>query len=471
MHPFDMPADAMPEQYGDVQGLRVPPHSNESEAAVLGGLLLSAEAWEHCGDLLSADDFYRTEHRLIFDAIAHLTSVSQPVDVVTVFGRLQELDKAGETGGLTFVNSLAQYVPSASNIRRYAEIIRERAILRRMIAVSDEIATSAFDPKGAAAGELLDGAMGKLQALQLRGIRSEPVQVQSLAVGFIDRIQALADGTVEPGLPTRIPSLDRMLGGGLKPGKQVIVAARPSVGKSSFAQQLCLNLARDGHACAILSQEMGNDELMDRAVANLGRVSLANLATGKLADGEDGRMVEGLDAMRDMPLFFDDQSGLSLSDISAKARLLKRKHDVKVIVLDYLQLCASSKASDSRHHQIEELSRGIKHLAKQLDVTFISLSQLNREVEKRTSGRPVLSDLKESGAIEEDADVVILLSRHGDEQNGVRQIVCDVPKNRQGKVSELGLIFDGEYQRWSESAEPFYQQKAQSRGRSYTEEF
>lgn len=472
MHPHDMPMDALPSD-DSIRHLRIPPHSNESESAVLGGLLLSPVAWEHCADLLTADDFYRAEHRAVFEAISSLVAHAKPVDVVTVFTQLQADGKAADAGGLTTLNALAQYVPSAANIRRYAEVIRERAILRRMVTVGDELAASAFDPAGSDAGALLDGAMGKLQALQLRGVRSKPVPVQSMVVGFIDRIQALADGDVQPGLPTRIPGLDRMLGGGLKPGKQVILAARPSVGKSSFAQQLCLNLARDGHACAILSQEMGNDELMDRAVANLGRVSLENLQTGRLADGEDARMAEALDGMRDIPLLLDDQSGLALADISAKARLLKRQHGVKVIVLDYLQLCTSAKAKDSRHHQIEELSRGIKHLAKQLEVTFISLSQLNRDVEKRTDGRAKLSDLKESGAIEEDADVVILLSRHGDNKEGPRQIVCDVPKNRQGRVGELGLIFEGEFQRWSESAEPFRQQPAgrARASRSYAEDF
>ena len=456
MHPREFDSSpAQPPEDPALATLRVPPHSMEAESGVLGGLLLDNGAWDRVGDLLVEGDFYRHEHRLTFGAIAALLIACKPADVVTVHEHLQRAGNLDAVGGLTYLNSLAQYVPSAANIRRYAEIVRERSILRKLLSASDEIATSAFNPQGADVETILDAAAGKLQALQLRGIRSMPVLVETLVVPLIDRVEALAEGRVRAGIPTRIPTLDRMLGGGIKPGKQIIVAARPSVGKSSFAQQICLNLARDGHACAFFSQEMGNDELADRAVANLGMLGLDRLATGKLLEDEWSRLSEGVEALRSMPLYFDEQAALSLSDIRSKARMLKRQHDVKVIVLDYLQLCAGAKAGDSRHHQLEELSRGIKNLAKELGLTFISLSQLNREVEKRTSGRPVLSDLKESGAIEEDADVVILLSRNGDQKTGPRQIVCDVPKNRQGRVGELGLIFDGEYQRWSESAEAF----------------
>lgn len=469
MHPreFD-PSMALPPDDPALAMMRVPPHSLEAEASVLGGLLLDNSAWDHCGDLLTEADFYRHEHRLIYAAIGGLILANKPADVVTVLDRLQTDGKAEQAGGVLYLNSLAQYVLSAGSVRRYAEIVRERAILRRLISASDEIATSAFNPQGADPGALLDVALSKLQALQLRGARAMPVAVEGLVVSLIDRVSDLAEGKVQPGIPTRIPSLDRMLGGGIRPGKQIIVAARPSVGKSSFAEQICLNLARDGHPCAILSQEMPSDELTERAVANLGRVSLERLATGKLEDDDWGRFTDGVEALRGMPLYFDDQAALTLADISAKARMLKRQHGVKLIVLDYLQLCSSGKSGDSRHHQLEELSRGIKNLARQLELTFISLSQLNRDVEKRSSGRPVLSDLKESGAIEEDADVVMLLSRHGDSKDGPRQIVCDLPKNRQGRVGELGLIFDGEHQRWTESAEPF-QFKTPPR-RHYTED-
>jgi len=470
MHPHDLdPSMALPPDDLEVRQLRLPPHSIQCECGVLGGLLLDSSNWEHVGDLLAESDFYRAEHRLVFAAIAALAGASKPADVLTVHAELQRRGKADDAGGLSYLNSLAQYVPSASNMRRYAEIVRERAVLRELIAANDASSTLAFNPQGADASQILDRSMGRLQTLQLRGVRSKPVLVQDLVVPFLDRFQALSDGTVKPGIPTRIPTLDRMLGGGIKPGKQIIVAARPSIGKSSFAQQICLNLARDGHACAFLSQEMGNAELTDRAVANLGSVDLERLSTGS-KDGDDAaRVAKSVEAMRNLPLLFDDQPALTLADISAKARLLKRQHGVKLIVLDYLQLCASGKTDDSRHHQLEEISRGIKNLAKQLDLSFISLSQLNREVEKRASGRPVLSDLKESGSIEEDADAVLLLSRH---QGNPQQIVCDVPKNRQGRVGEFRLIFNGQYQQWMESAEPFLHTPVASQShKRYTNDF
>lgn len=279
--------------------------------------------------------------------------------------------------------------------------------------------------------------------------------IQDLTVTFLDRLTDLSEGKIEPGIPTRIPALDRMLGGGLKPGAQVVLAARPSVGKSSFAQQICLNVAADGHACAFFSQEMQSLELTQRAFANLGHIGLDNIQSGKLADHEWSRLTEAIERVRMLPFHIDDQPALTLMDIAAKARMLKRQHDVKLIAIDYLQLCAAGKAGDSRHHQIEELSRGTKVLARQLGITILLLSQLNREVEKRVSGRAVLSDLKESGAIEEDADVVILLNKTGDtRQDGTKLIACDVPKNRQGRTGEIALRFDGTTQRWEESSEP-----------------
>jgi replicative DNA helicase len=269
----------------------------------------------------------------------------------------------------------------------------------------------------------------------------------------LDRIQSRADGTEAKGIPTGIPDLDRMLGGGLKGGKQIILAARPSVGKSSLAQQICLNVAKAGYGAAFFSQEMTKDDLTDRASSNLGRIDLEHVITGELADDEWSRLVEAVERMRSLPLYLDDQPALTLHDISAKARMLKRQHDVKLIVIDYIQLCGAGD-KDSRHHQIEQLSRGLKTLSKQLDLTVITLSQLNREVEKRPGGRPQLSDLKESGSIEEDADVVMLLSRATEERDGYRTILCDLPKNRQGRTGPLYLGFNGKYQEWTATVAP-----------------
>lgn len=446
--------------------LRVPPHSVEGETSVLGGLLLDNSAWDRVGDLLTEADFYRHEHKLIYAAVGALINAGKPADIVTVYTHLA--NQADDVGGLSYLHQLAQYVPSAANIRRYAEIVRDSAILRGLVSVGDTIATSAFSPMGKDVATILDEAGALVTGLRVNTGRTIPTSIEGSVVALLDRVQDLADGNVPPGIPTRIPSLDRMLGGGLKGGKQIIIAARPSIGKSSLGEQICLNLALEGYGAALLSQEMSKDELTDRAVANLGRIALDNIISGKLADEEWSRLTEAVERMRGIPMYLDDQPGLTLHDIAAKARMLKRQHDIKLVVVDYIQLCDGGKDKDNRHHQIEELSRGTKKLARQLDITIILLSQLNREVEKRVSGRPVLSDLKESGSIEEDADVVMLLSRAQENPGGVQLINCDIPKNRQGKVGGLTLGFNGSFQQWHESVMPFEFKKPAKR--HYTED-
>lgn len=442
------------------------PWSPEAETSVLGALMLDGAAWDSVGDLLTADQFFDARNGRIFTAVAGLVAGSKPADIVTVFDQLHA-SGGGDGIDLAMLNQIAQFVPSAGNLRRYAEIVAERALMRSLMKAADEVKTIAVDTSVPVLARL-DKAQGVLQALQVKKARQMPTVIADTIVGLLDRVERLADGTSLPGIPTGIPALDRMLGGGFKPGKQVIIAARPSVGKSSLAEQLCINLARAGHPAAMFSQEMGKDELADRAVANIGRIALDRLLSGQLLQHEWARLTEAIEVMRNLPLHFDDQPALTLSDISAKARMLKRQHGIKLIVIDYLQLCAAGKATDNRHHQIEEMSRGLKNLARELDITIVTLSQLNREVEKRTSGRPILSDLKESGAIEEDADVVILLSRHSISSEGVNLIACDVPKNRQGRVGELALCFEGMYQLWQESTVSLQSKKKD--GRQYTDE-
>jgi replicative DNA helicase len=442
MHPHDLDPDLMP-------------WSPEAESSVLGSLLLDNRAWDRVGDVLQAKHFYQPSHGVIFTAIAALLAGNKPADLYTVLDELQRAGKAEAVGGLAYLNSLAQQVTSAGNARRYAEIVAERALMRGIQEGAEKVKALALAP-GLTAAERLDQAQAVLQALQVGGGRSMPSAIYASAIRLMDRVQAVADGHVAPVIPTGIPGLDRMIGGGLKGGKQVIIAARPSIGKSSLAEQVCINAAAAGYPSAVFSQEMSNDELTDRATANLGRIELDNVISGRLDKDEASRLTEALERLRNLPLYLDDQAGLTLHDIGAKARMLKRQHGIRVIAIDYLQLCASSGkvSADSRHHQIEELSRGIKTLARQLDVCFLSLSQLNREVEKRTTGKPVLSDLKESGAIEEDADIVMLLSRNSTTPEGFQVINCDVPKNRQGRVGAVALGFHGAHQRWHETVAP-----------------
>ena len=454
MHPHEFMPEALP-------------WSPEAETSVLGALMLDGAAWDSVGDILSAGHFFDPRNGRIFTAVAGLVAASKPADIVTVYDQLQA---SGSDDGVNLVmlGQMAQFVPSASNLRRYAEIVAERALMRSLMRAADEVKTIAGHTSVPVLARL-DKAQGVLQALQVKKARQMPTVIADTIVGLLDRVERLAEGTMQPGIPTGIPSLDQMLGGGFKPGKQVIIAARPSVGKSSLAEQLCINLARAGHPAAMFSQEMGKDELADRAVANIGRIALDRLLSGQLEQHEWSRLTEAIEVMRCLPLHFDDQPALTLSDISAKARMLKRQHGIKLIVIDYLQLCAAGKATDSRHHQIEEMSRGLKNLARELDITIVTLSQLNREVEKRTSGRPILSDLKESGAIEEDADVVILLSRYSTSPQVDNVIACDVPKNRQGRVGELALSFKGMYQQWQESTVPLHTKKM-GNSRQYTNE-
>lgn len=450
--------------------LREPPHSEQSEAAVLGCLLQDNGAFDQIGDVLTPEQFYSHANRLIYQAISSMILAGKPADVITVFEDLKKIGKADEAGGLAYLDAVASHRISQANGRRYAQLVAEKAILRGMIAASDVVAKLAFEESDLSVSDRLDRAQQAMQAVQLGAGRKMPRPIQECVVELLDRIQHRADGTAPKGVETGIPHLTRLLGGGWKGGKQVIIAARPSVGKSSLAMRFCLTAALAGAPSAFLSQEMGNDELVDRAAATLGRLDLENVISGKLSDDEWSRLCEAVDTIRQLPLHLDDQAALTLADISAKARMLKRQHGLKLLVIDYIQLCAGGKDKDNRHHQIEQLSRGLKNLAKQLDICIVTLSQLNREVEKRQNGKPILSDLKESGSIEEDADVVLLLHRLTEGENGFRTIHCDVPKNRQGKTGAVTLGFDGRYQDWRETVAPPPELKTPMR-KHYTEDF
>jgi replicative DNA helicase len=444
------------------------PWSVESESSVLGGLLQDNEAWDRVSDVLEPKHFYEHAHGLIFGVISGLIVASKAADVVTVYDALEKQGKGEEVGGLAYLASLAQYVPSASNIRRYAEIVAERAVMRGMLESADKAKELATAAGAGTVAERLNEAVQLFQGLQVHRGRQVPRHISEGAVAMLARIDDLAAGRRTPGLPTRIPGFNRLLSGGFKPGKQVVIAARPSIGKSSLALAILLGLAQDCEPCAFLSQEMEAEELTDRTVANMGEVNLENLIMGRLDADEWSRMTAAVDSLKTLPLYFDEQPALTMADIQAKARILRRQHGIKVLVLDYLQLCAGNPKADKRHHQIEEITRGLKTLAKQLGITIVTISQLSRDVERRTSGKPVLSDLKESGAIEEDADVVILLSTSYSRGNGQKVIEADFAKNRQGRKGSVMLAFDGEYQRWVETVTSDRPQKAV--GKSYTED-
>lgn len=436
------------------------PWSPEAEAGVVGALLMQNDLLDQVADIVSAEHFHDPAIARVFDALARMIVAGKPADVITVWDQLKQSRK-DEGIDLVWLNGLSHVATTSSQrVRRYAEIIAEKSVGRRFVSAADEVRALANEQ-----GPVLDRigmAQAKLETLQESSTKSDPQPIENFVSGILDHLQELADGKVEPGIPTRIPALDRLLGGGLKPGKLMIPAARPSVGKSSLATQILQNVAMQGHTAALFSMEMSCQELTNRVIANLGRIDLDHIETGKLTDDEWSRLSDAVERLREMPLFFDEQPALTLHSIAAKARVLKRKHNLRVLAIDYIQLCATTNAKLSRHHQLEEISRGLKALAKQLDITVIALSQLNRDVEKRPGGRPVLSDMKESGAIEEDADVAMLLwcDKEGADSN---HMGLELAKNRQGKRKGLvALHFEGSFQRWHESTQALSEQKAKN---------
>lgn len=424
--------------------LRVPPHSDEAEQSVLGGLLLDNRAWDKAGDLLTEADFYRHEHRLIFGAIGALLAANKPADVLTVFDRLQGLDV-----GMDYLQALSVSVPSASNIRRYAEIVRERSILRKLISAGDDIATSAFNPQGKSAGEIIDAAASIIGELDRRQQRKAPQAVGDLIAAALDRYTNLAEGKKSPANRTGIPPLDRMLNGGLRPGKVYGIAARPSVGKSSAARTILVNQALDGIPTLLLSQEMPIDEVIDCMVSELGRIDSAALQTGQFAREDWGRLSEGAERLIGLPLYVDDQGSLTLADIRSKARTVK---GLGLLAVDYLQLCSTTLKGKTTNDEVAELSKGLKALAMELGIPIIVLSQLNRDVEKRADKEPMLADLRDSGAIEQDLDVAVLLWTAQD-GNDSRLVGWKVAKHRGGPKGIFGMRWQPSVNRWDESME------------------
>jgi replicative DNA helicase len=428
------------------------PWSIEAESSVVGSLLLDNGAWDRVGDILQADDFYRFEHRTIFGAVAAMVNAGKAADVVTVFEYLQSQGKESDAGGLPYINQLAQYIPSASNVRRYAEIVAERALMRRLLAAADKARELAIEP-GMTAVERLDRCMDQFQSLTVNRGGNEPQAVGELVVSVLDRINDLERGEVLPGILTKLPSWDRFTSGGNRPGKQVVIAARPSVGKTALALTIAKHAALAGHPVAVLSMEMEKQELIERYLADIGQVDLGHLMTGKLEGDEWSSLSAAVETLNQLPIYIDDQPAMTLADIQIKARKLKRERGIKLLVADYLQLIAPSDPKASRHHQIEAISRGLKVLGKQLGLTTIVLSQLNREVEKRTDKRATLGDLKESGAIEEDADVIVLLSNDHTREDGTQVIHAEMAKNRGGRKGFFKLALTGKYQRIVETVD------------------
>ena len=443
---------AVPDDFGhdrQVAQLRIPPHSIESESSVLGGLLLDNGAWDRVGDLLTEGDFYRYEHRMIYGAICALVNATKPADVITVFEHLQSLGKAEEIGGLSYLNSLAQYVPSAGNIRRYAEIVRERSILRKLVSASDEIATNAFNPKGRPVAQIVDEAEQKIFNIGEEGSRMKQgfQGMDSLVVALLDRVTEMADNPNDiTGVPTGFYDLDRETAG-FQAGDLIVLAARPSMGKTALAINIAEHVAlNEGLPVAVFSMEMGAAQLAVRIVGSIGRIDQGHLRTGKLTDEEWPRLTEAIEKLRNISLHIDESAGLTSSELRANARRLARKcGKLGLIVVDYLQLMSGSSSGDeNRATELGEISRGLKMLAKELQCPVLALSQLNRSVETRTDKRPMMSDLRESGAIEQDADIIMFIYRDDyynkdSKEPGVAEII--IAKQRNGPTGTTKLAF------------------------------
>ena len=451
MDKLSNPRESATHRDDEVARLRVPPHSVEAEQSVLGGLLLDNLAWDRAAELLTDSDFYRYEHRLIFSAIAALVQHSRPADVITVFEHLQGLGKADDCGGLAYLNALAQSVPSAANMRRYSEIVRERAVLRKLIAASDEIATAAFNREGRNVGQILDEAESKILKIGEEGSRQQqgPQSMDRLVVALLDRVNELAetDAGDVTGVRTGYFEMDSMTAG-LQKGDLIVLAARPSMGKTAFALNIAEHVSvKEELPVLVFSMEMGASQLALRLVGSLGRINQQNLRTGRLADDEWGRLAEAVDKLGKVQMFIDETAALTVAELRARARRMARQFGgtLGLIIVDYLQLMSGSGGSDeNRATELGEISRGLKALAKELQCPVIALSQLNRSVESRTDKRPMMSDLRESGAIEQDADIILFIYRDDyynkeSKEPGVAEIL--IAKQRNGPVGTVRLAF------------------------------
>lgn len=441
----------------EIAALRVPPHSIEAEQSVLGGLLLDNQAWDRLADLITAADFYRHEHREIFKALGQLINATKPADVITVFELLKSAGVEDQCGGLQYLNAIAQSVPSAANARRYAEIVREQAVLRSLIAAGDEMITDALYPAGRQVSQILDNAETRILRIGEEGQKSRQIWRSSdaLVVEAIDRITEAAErgaGDVT-GITTGYANLDSMTSG-LQAGDLVVLAARPSMGKTALAINIGEHVAiKECLPVLVFSMEMGAGQLMNRMIASTGRIDHQAIKTGRLSDDEWARLSEAAETLGKAPIHIDESAGLSPNELRARARRKARECGGKLglIVVDYLQLMSPSEvagggrgAAENRATVIGEISRGLKALAKELQCPVIALSQLNRSVETRPDKRPLMSDLRESGAIEQDADVIMFIYRDeyynkDTKEPGIAEVI--IGKHRNGPTGTVKLTF------------------------------
>ena len=448
------------------QRLKVPPNSLEAEQSLLGGLMLDNSAWDQVADLIVAADFYRADHRLIFAAITELAENGSPSDVVTISEFLENRNELEASGGLAYLATLANETPGAANVKAYATILREHSMLRSLIEAGNAISGSAYTTEGRTASDLVDQAERLVFDIAEKGARGRVGfrSLKQLLPDVVDRIDTLhQSGGDITGIPSGFNDLDKMTAG-LQPGDLVVVAGRPSMGKSTFAVNIAENAAIGAKIpTAIFSLEMPSQQLLNRLISSLGRVNQEHLRTGKFPDEDWSRINTAVQLMSDAPIFIDDSSSLSPTEIRARARRLKRESNLGLIVIDYLQLMQVQGSTENRATEISEISRSLKALARELEVPVIALSQLNRSVELRADKRPVMSDLRESGAIEQDADLIIFIYREevykpDTQKKGLANI--NIAKQRNGPIGEFPLTFVGRFTRFENFVPEAYADEA-----------
>jgi replicative DNA helicase len=435
-----------------IEAIKLPPYSINAEQAVIGALMLDKQAWDKVAELLIEDDFYRRDHQLIYRSIKMLAEKQSPLDVITLSETLEQLGWIEECGGLAYLATLAKETPSAANITAYAEIVREKSVLRQLISSGSDIADLAFYPQGRQTIELIESAEQKVfhiaDQYRRQGTGFKPIK--PLLAMAIDRIEQLfqKEGHIT-GASTGFTDFDEMTSG-MQPSDLVIVAGRPSMGKTTFAMNIAEHVAiKEQLPVAVFSMEMPGEQLAMRMISSLGRIDQHRVRTGKLEDDEWPRMTSAINILAETKLFIDDTPAMTPTEVRARCRRLAREHDGKLglVVLDYLQLM-NSPGSESRVNEISDISRSLKALAKELNVPVIALSQLNRSLEQRPNKRPVMSDLRESGAIEQDADLIVFIYR--DEvynkdttDKGTAEII--ISKQRNGPIGTTRLTFLGQY--------------------------
>lgn len=447
-----------------VDPLRRPPHSAEAEQSIIGGLMLENQVWDKISSKLCETDFYRTEHRILYRAITELAKKDQPFDVVTLLDTLKSTNDLDDAGGETYLFELANNTPSVANVSAYADIVREKSVQRQLVGIAGEIADAAYNPGGREVAELLDFAETKVFAIaEQTGGNGGPESIKSILVKAVEKIDTLYhNGDAITGLATGLADLDELTSG-LQPSDLIIVAGRPSMGKTTLVMNMAEHAAiKSGKPVLVFSMEMPSDSLAMRMMSSLGRIDQHRIRTGKLDDDDWPRVTSAVHMLSEAPLFIDDTPALSPAEMRARSRRLAKEHgQLGLVVVDYLQLMqVPGFKGDNRTAEISEISRSLKSLAKELEVPVVALSQLNRSLEQRHDKRPVMSDLRESGAIEQDADLICFIYRdevYNDDSpdKGVAEII--IAKQRNGPIGKVRVAFLGKYTRFEDLAFNGYQ--------------